>query len=122
MRIYFASDVHGSNRCWLKFLAAGRFYEADVIVMADDITGKAAFFEIDDLLDASARIEHPEGRSIELEGLELIGVGFANITPWQCPRDISEAELRARIDEAAAQVKDMERALFSIHVPPFDTE
>jgi Icc-related predicted phosphoesterase len=40
LRLYFASDVHGSNRCWLKFLAAARFYEADAIVMGADITGK----------------------------------------------------------------------------------
>ena len=39
-RIFFASDVHGSERCWRKFLNAGRFYKADVLVMGGDIAGK----------------------------------------------------------------------------------
>lgn len=39
-RIFFASDVHGSERCWRKFLNAGRFYRADVLVMGGDIAGK----------------------------------------------------------------------------------
>src|SRR5438046_2737366 len=41
MRIYYASDVHGSEVCWRKFLNGGRFYRADVLVMGGDIVGKA---------------------------------------------------------------------------------
>jgi Icc-related predicted phosphoesterase len=41
MRIYYASDVHGSEVCWRKFLNAGRFYRADALVMGGDIVGKA---------------------------------------------------------------------------------
>jgi uncharacterized protein len=41
MRIYYAGDVHGSELCWRKFLAAASFYEADVLVMGGDLTGKA---------------------------------------------------------------------------------
>lgn len=40
MRIYYAGDVHGSERCWRKFLNAGAFYEADVLVLGGDLTGK----------------------------------------------------------------------------------
>lgn len=40
MRIYFATDIHGSQRCWAKFVNAARFYEADVLVMGGDFTGK----------------------------------------------------------------------------------
>lgn len=39
-RIFFASDIHGSERCFLKFLNAGTFYKADVLIMGGDITGK----------------------------------------------------------------------------------
>jgi uncharacterized protein len=39
--LYYASDVHGSDQCWRKFLGAGRFYEADALVMGGDLTGKA---------------------------------------------------------------------------------
>ena len=41
MRIYYASDVHGSEVCWRKFLNGARFYRADVLVMGGDIVGKA---------------------------------------------------------------------------------
>jgi Icc-related predicted phosphoesterase len=40
MRIYFCSDVHASRKCWKKFLAAPKFYDADIIVMGGDVTGK----------------------------------------------------------------------------------
>jgi Icc-related predicted phosphoesterase len=39
--IYYASDVHGSDRCWRKFLNAGNFYGADAAIMGGDLTGKA---------------------------------------------------------------------------------
>jgi len=42
--IYYASDVHGSNRCFRKFLNAAKFYNAQVLVMGGDILGKAIIF------------------------------------------------------------------------------
>lgn len=39
-RIYFTSDIHGSEVCWKKFLNAAKFYKADVSIMGGDITGK----------------------------------------------------------------------------------
>jgi len=39
--LYYASDIHGSDRLWRKFLNAGAFYGADVLVMGGDIAGKA---------------------------------------------------------------------------------
>jgi hypothetical protein len=41
MRIFFATDVHGSEVCWRKFLNAGKFHKADVLIMGGDMTGKA---------------------------------------------------------------------------------
>ncbi len=40
-RIYYATDLHGSDVCFRKFLAAGRVFEADAIIMGGDMTGKA---------------------------------------------------------------------------------
>ena len=42
--IYYASAVHGSNRCFSKFLNAAKFYQAQVLVMGGDILGKAIIF------------------------------------------------------------------------------
>ncbi len=41
MRIFFVTDVHGSDVCWRKFLNAGAFHKADVLIMGGDMTGKA---------------------------------------------------------------------------------
>ena len=41
MRLFFATDIHGSETCWRKFLNSGQHYEADVIVLGGDMTGKA---------------------------------------------------------------------------------
>ncbi|MDA4111315.1 MAG: metallophosphoesterase [Thaumarchaeota archaeon] len=38
--IYFVTDVHGSDRCFKKFLNAGKFYQAQVLILGGDITGK----------------------------------------------------------------------------------
>ena len=39
--LFFATDVHGSDICWKKFISAAKFYGADVLVLGGDMTGKA---------------------------------------------------------------------------------
>jgi hypothetical protein len=39
--LFFATDIHGSDICWNKFLNAGKFYGADVLILGGDMTGKA---------------------------------------------------------------------------------
>jgi len=34
------TDVHGSDRCFKKFVNAGKFYKANVLILGGDITGK----------------------------------------------------------------------------------
>ncbi len=41
-RLFFATDLHGSQRTFRKFVNAGKFYEATVIIMGGDILGKIA--------------------------------------------------------------------------------
>jgi Icc-related predicted phosphoesterase len=41
IRVYFATDIHGSETCWRKFLNSGKHYEANVMVLGGDMTGKA---------------------------------------------------------------------------------
>jgi Icc-related predicted phosphoesterase len=40
-RLFFATDVHGSDVCFKKFINAGRFYGASHLIMGGDITGKS---------------------------------------------------------------------------------
>ena len=39
-RLFFATDLHGSERTYRKFINAGKFYGVNVIVMGGDIQGK----------------------------------------------------------------------------------
>jgi Icc-related predicted phosphoesterase len=220
MRIYYTTDLHGSEKCWRKFLATPKYYQADVIIIGGDITGKfivpiihlpngryeANFlgikrnlkkesdvenleqliantgqyavhmkqeeynrfkenpamindlfikpvlerlqkwmdmadeklrgqnvrcfvsagnddlFEVDEVIARSTLVENHDGRVVDLgQGFEMLGLGYANITPWKCPRDISEEELAERIERVASQVQRPDRAIFDIHVPPYDT-
>ena len=40
LRLFYASDIHGSEKCFLKFINAARFYGIDVLVLGGDLTGK----------------------------------------------------------------------------------
>jgi uncharacterized protein len=40
-RLYFVSDLHGSDKCFRKFLNGGPIYGADVMVLGGDLAGKA---------------------------------------------------------------------------------
>jgi hypothetical protein len=219
-RIFFTTDFHGSDRCFLKFINAGKFYKASVIVCGGDITGKmivpliakpdrgyeaeflgrsqtvrgeaeviqleksisdAGYYpfrttqeefssfnadrnkvdklfselmiqrlknwikiaedklrgsaikcimnagnddrmEIDDVLRSSEFLIFPEGKNIDVDGKhEMISTGYTNMTPWNCPRDISEEELGKRIDEMVSKVADMRNCIFNFHCPPFDS-
>ncbi len=39
-RIFFTTDLHGSDRCFRKFLNASKVYKADCLILGGDITGK----------------------------------------------------------------------------------
>ena len=220
MRIYYTSDLHGSEKCWKKFMVTPKHYQADIIIIGGDITGKfivpiirlpngrveATFmgrkrkckkekdievlkqqiadtgqywldvtqeeyqdytdnpskldeifdklitervaewvamaderlkgqnvrclisagnddsYSVDEILEKSETIEVHDGRIIDLgEGFEIFGLSNSNMTPWNCPRDISEDELAEKIENLAGQIKKPDRAIFDIHVPPYGT-
>ena len=63
-----------------------------------------------------------DGKVLDMPGdLQLLASGWSNHTPWQTPREESEDELYARLDALARQVRDPRRAVFMIHVPPYDS-
>jgi uncharacterized protein len=41
LKVFYATDLHGSEVCWRKLVNAGPFYGADVVVCGGDMTGKA---------------------------------------------------------------------------------
>jgi Icc-related predicted phosphoesterase len=41
LKVFYATDLHGSEVCWRKMVNAGPFYQADVVICGGDMTGKA---------------------------------------------------------------------------------
>jgi Icc-related predicted phosphoesterase len=39
VRVFFATDIHGSETCWRKFLNSGTHYKADVLILGGDMSG-----------------------------------------------------------------------------------
>ncbi|MEE9508432.1 MAG: hypothetical protein V3V44_04015 [Anaerolineales bacterium] len=77
-------------------------------------------YSVDEILEKSETIEVHDGRIIDLgEGFEIFGLSNSNMTPWNCPRDITEEELEVKIEKLAGQINNMDRAIFDIHVPPY---
>jgi len=218
-RILFSTDVHGSSKCFRKFINAAPVYRADVLVLGGDITGKAiqtivrqpggrwrcsfigSQYDVEDgaeleslerliedhgyypyraepgevealeaagqveslftammetrlntwfaladerlrptgvplflmlgnddpaqlrsLLDAAPWGTHAEGRIVEIDGHEMISWGYSNITPWHSHREQTEEQLATTLRELASGLKDPERAIVNVHVPPFGTQ
>jgi Icc-related predicted phosphoesterase len=217
-RIFFTTDIHGSDVCWRKFVNAGSFYDADVLVLGGDIAGKGTLLieerdggwqasrggrdfradtreELDELLartrdagfypyvaapedaerfrasaaerDAvferlvretmarwvaladerlsgtgrtvvvtsgnddpffldsaftgSAVVDQAEGRVVDLDGHEMVNLGWTNPTPWHTHREASEDDLLEMIAEQADGVRDPEKAIFNLHAPPYNS-
>jgi Icc-related predicted phosphoesterase len=218
-RLYFVTDIHGSDVCFRKFINAARFYKADVLVLGGDITGKliipivedvfgnysfrwhgeehrvsgsglvnaqkqlrdAGYYPalltpeevaalsadkgkveelfvklaresisrwmdlaeerlrgtgvecyispgnddpvaIDAILSRGGLVVNPEERVVVLKGeCEMISCGTTNITPWHSPREQPEDQLEKLLDGLARQVKNQAKAIYNIHVPPYNT-
>lgn len=219
MRLFYATDVHGSTRCFTKFVNAAAFYGVDAVLLGGDITGKAivplvaengryqgqflgepvvaeageelealekkiaatGYYawpatadeeaevasdptrqhelfvrliverveqwmrlaeerlepqgipcfvnagnddppEIDAAIEESRWVQFLEGRLVELpDGTQVASCGYANMTPWHCPRDVEETELGRRLEDVIAKLDDPGQAIFNFHCPPYDT-
>jgi Icc-related predicted phosphoesterase len=218
-KIFFATDLHGSEKCFLKFVNAAKFYKANALIMGGDITGKlmipivhepngkyrasfsgntrtagneeelqdlqravrfAGYYpymtnpdemkqlqtdetkvqaifkslmldtvrrwvglaeerlkesqikvyitggnddiaEIEVIIGSSGYVIDPEDKVVQVGGYEMISTGWSNPTPWKTPRECTEEELWTKIEGMASKVKDMERCIFNLHVPPIDS-
>ncbi|MDA8069583.1 MAG: metallophosphoesterase [Actinomycetota bacterium] len=87
------------------------------------IPGNDDDFTIDQALDTPGYAPvNADGRVLDIPGgLQLLASGWSNNTPWNTPREESEDELYTRLEALAEQVRDPRRAIFMIHVPPYDS-
>ena len=78
--------------------------------------------ELRTLLDATPWGTHAEGRVVMIDDHEMISWGYSNITPWYSHREQTEEQLATTLRELAGGLKDPERAIVNVHVPPFGTQ
>jgi len=79
--------------------------------------------EVDGVLKDSGHVINPENRLVELDGgYEMITLGVSNPTPWNSPREVSEEKFGEMIEALASQIKRPQNSVFSLHVPPYNTE
>jgi uncharacterized protein len=88
--IYYASDVHGADRCWRKFLGAGRFYEVDALIMGGDLTGKA-IIPVEERRDHTFRAQFLGEERIATDDRQLAelldAIRYNGMYPWRATSD-----------------------------------
>jgi uncharacterized protein len=90
VRLFYASDIHGSDLLWRKFLGAAKFYGAEAAVMGGDLLGKA-IVPIERRDDGAFRAEFLGEDRVVREGTELdeltAAIRFNGYYPWIATRD-----------------------------------
>jgi Icc-related predicted phosphoesterase len=84
--------------------------------------GNDDIYEIDAILDSSDFVINPEEKVVMLNDKhEMISTGKTNITPWKCPRDVTEEELNETIEKLVSKLNNPSLSIFNFHAPPFST-
>jgi Icc-related predicted phosphoesterase len=80
-------------------------------------------FELDEVLKTSPYVTYAEESVVTLDGEhEAACCGWSNPTPWNSPRECSEEELMVKLEKLASQVKNVDRSVFCLHCPPFESQ
>ena len=90
LRLFYASDIHGSDLLWRKFLGAAKFYDAEAAVMGGDLLGKA-IIPIARRPDGTYTGEFLGAKRVVHEGQELdeltAAIRFNGFYPWVASPD-----------------------------------
>jgi uncharacterized protein len=88
-RIFFATDIHGSDRCFRKFLAAAKVYHANALVLGGDIAGKAIVPIVQEDADEFRIVFQGADRVISAEELPDVRaqIEFTGLYPYECDRE-----------------------------------
>jgi uncharacterized protein len=99
LRLFFATDIHGSDVCFRKFLAAANVYEAGALILGGDFAGKALVPVLTQDGDLTARVE---GQAVSVPAAEwdrlAADINRAGFYPVRMEAD----ELAALNDDPAA--------------------
>ncbi|HET7182549.1 MAG TPA: hypothetical protein VFI15_09990 [Candidatus Limnocylindrales bacterium] len=109
MRVFFATDIHGSEVCWRKFLNAGSFHKADVLIMGGDMTGKAMvpitgsgsswrvnLRDHETVMESEAEVAAMEKRIAD-RGYYPIRLSADEMTAWQADQSLVDGRFKAEM-------------------------
>jgi Icc-related predicted phosphoesterase len=77
--------------------------------------------EMDAILEGSKVMKSAAMRNLDVLGYEMITIAHTSPTPWDTPREWNEEEMTKNIEKLAGTIKNMERAIFNFHDPPYGT-
>jgi uncharacterized protein len=101
-KVYFATDVHGSEKCFRKFLNGGAVYQPDVLILGGDIAGKAiqAIEHVGNghFTTTFRGHRYDVENGSELEGLERL-ISDLGYYPWRS----SPGELEGRVADGTVE-------------------
>jgi len=109
-KIFFATDIHGSDRCVRKFLNAGKFYGVDAVVMGGDITGKMIVPVVDEPGGRYSAQLFGRKRVVDADGLAGLNKFIADAGFY--PHRMTPEEIRV-LRQDPAGVDDLFRKLIS---------
>jgi len=101
LAIFFATDLHGSNVCFKKFVNAGKFYGASVLILGGDVTGKM-MVPIARQKDGSY-LASSAGKELRLEGEEAAALEQKVSDMGFYPKVMSEEEFQELRDDPEGQ-------------------
>lgn len=132
-RIFFSADIHGSDRCFRKWLNAAKATKADALVFGGDLAGKILQPIID--LGAGRYTSDLYGEAIDVEGasaLDELVIRIRNagrydliVSPEEkadldgSPERVHEAFLKVAIDSATRWLELAEQRLRELGVPAY---
>lgn len=105
-------------RLWVR-LADERLAGTDV--RAYVIPGNDDPWSIDEVLAGGTSVVPCDERIEVLGAHEMVSLGYSNRTPWKTPRELDEEEIYVRLRRLADQLERPERAIFNVHVPPWES-
>ncbi len=108
LALYYTSDIHGSERCFLKFLNAAKFYNVNTLILGGDLTGKVLvpIVEVDGHWEMTFLGRHEVLRTLEEVADAEKRIRFNGFYPYRCtPDELARMEAdRAYADRVFRQV------------------
>ncbi len=119
MSARFEQEMNQRVREWLELavdkLAANKM-EMYFMPGNDDLRS------IDPIIDEYEGVHNPDMKHFMIAGeYELVGLSYANITPWLCVRDIEEDALTAKLGELQKMIVNPDKTIAVLHVPPISS-